>query len=95
MLTGSDYRAIQGNQLLNHAGQTASILGVGRREQMWAAGITGRLLGRQVGVRGASADPHFMLSSSLLSTACQGLSPTFLKMDSLVRLCLHCAPSHL
>lgn len=26
MFTGSDYRAIQGNQLLNHAGQTASEL---------------------------------------------------------------------
>lgn len=30
MFTGSDYRAIQGNQLLNHVGQTASALGGGK-----------------------------------------------------------------
>lgn len=33
VFTGSDYRAIRGNQLLNHAGQTVSALvGVGREQ---------------------------------------------------------------
>lgn len=48
MFTGSDYRAIQGDQLLNHAGQTVSALG-GWGERRRAEVIPGRLLGNRVG----------------------------------------------
>lgn len=54
MFTGSDYRAIPGNQLLNQAGQTASALGGEESECARAAWVTGRLWGGRGGVQGQS-----------------------------------------
>lgn len=83
MFTGNDYRAIQGNQLLNHAGQTVRALG-GSREWMWEQVITGRLLGRQGGVRGDSPSPHLLCPLFILvSTTFQDPFSHLPELDSL------------
>lgn len=46
---GRHYSTIQDDQLLSHAGQTASALGGEEGEYMWTEVIPGRLLRRQVG----------------------------------------------
>lgn len=88
MFTGSDYRAIQGNQLLNHAGQTVSTPGGGRGGSScglkWSLGD---FWGDRVRVRGDSLAPHLPWPILILplwhfSGPSSPSPPTFLNVDT-------------
>lgn len=65
-----------------------------KRKRVWAEGSLGDIQRGRVGMRGTVPIPtNFVLSSSMLSTSFQGLSPTFLNMDALTHLYPTLSPS--